>query len=50
MGIVSQFKKYEANYMKLGRCPHILYTALALTFVYCKYRFAVAKLSALLEC
>jgi len=31
MGIVSQFNKYHANYMKLGRCPHILYTALALT-------------------
>jgi hypothetical protein len=25
MGIISQFKKYDANYMKLGRCPHIVY-------------------------
>jgi hypothetical protein len=48
MGKVSQFKKYDANYMKLRSCPHILYTALALMFIYCRYKFAVATLSALL--
>jgi len=36
-------KKYDAKYMKLGRCPHILYTALALTLIYFRYKFAVAK-------
>jgi hypothetical protein len=48
MGIISQFKKEDANYMKLGRCPHILYTALALMIIYCRCKPAVAKLSTLL--